>query len=116
MAYILLMVALVAIAFIPPTTDSAASIRKQVSPRSADFAPCVRPDEQRTVQVTLAFEISEWGRPDNVRIVSSDDDCFNEAAMRAVKKWRYRPTIVDRKRVRRHGVETTLTFELGVSA
>ena len=63
--------------------------------------------------VLMEFTISPAGQPTNVVVVDADPkNIFNRAAIRAVKKWKYRPQIIDGKPTPRPGVQTVLTFEL----
>lgn len=39
--------------------------------------------------VELIFDITAQGRTENIRIVASTNDCYNEAAANAVARWRY---------------------------
>lgn len=50
--------------------------------------------------VALRFDVDERGRTRNVRVLRSDDDCLDKAAVRTAKTWRYVP-------LRRGGVVTS---------
>jgi protein TonB len=42
-------------------------------------------------RVTVVFMVNERGRVDAPRIESSSDPVFNEAALAAIKQWRFDP-------------------------
>lgn len=63
--------------------------------------------------VLMEFTISPAGQPTDVVVVDADPrTIFDRAAIRAVKKWKYRPQIIDGKPTARPGVQTVLRFEL----
>lgn len=68
-------------------------------------------DQMETV--TVRFVVDEQGKVDDLEVADSTNDCFNEAALEAVQKWKYPP--VDKKcnnRPSRHKVTTRLSFRL----
>lgn len=63
--------------------------------------------------VLLEFTISKSGAPTNVTVVDADPPkLFNKAAIRAVKKWKYRPKLEGGQPVERAGVQTVITFQM----
>jgi TonB family protein len=51
------------------------------------------PKRDRTVHVVVEFVISEQGKPEDIRVVSSTDPAFNEPAIRAVLKRQFKPVV-----------------------
>ncbi len=60
-----------------------------VYPRSC--APAAQPIES----VTVTFTVSGAGRVSAERVASSTNGCFNEAALNALRRWRFEPRTVD---------------------
>jgi len=62
--------------------------------------------------VLVEFTITPTGAvKDPVVVTSVPSSIFNRAALRAIRKWRYKPRIVDGVPVERPGIRTRLTFE-----
>jgi len=87
-----------------------------------DAVPLVRvpPDypmraEQRNLEdwVTVEFTISVTGSVKDPHVVDSTNSVFHRAAIRAIRKWKYNPKVVDGKPVEQHGVRVTLDFSFG---
>ena len=63
--------------------------------------------------VRLSFDVNELGEVNKVKVISSNPRrLFDQAAKRAVYKWKYRPKIVDGKAVKRTGLIIQLDFKL----
>jgi protein TonB len=63
--------------------------------------------------VELAFTISVTGSVKNARVIKAKPaNVFNRAALKAIKKWKYRPKIVNGTAVEKKGIRVRLTFEL----
>jgi len=62
--------------------------------------------------VFVEFDVTKDGATENIRTVESTNSCFNEAAVSAVAKWRYRPKALSGVPVERKGVQTQISFEL----
>lgn len=63
--------------------------------------------------VRVRFAISRSGQVKNAMVVDSQPAViFDEAALRAVRKWKYQPKVVDGRQVERHGLLVKLTFKL----
>jgi len=63
--------------------------------------------------VTLEFEIEPDGSVSAPRIVASEPaNIFNQAALRAITRWKFKPTVIDGKPVRDTG-RFTLRFKMG---
>jgi len=63
--------------------------------------------------VRLRFSIDRSGRTKNVVVVDSKPAVvFDEAALAAVRKWKYQPKVVDGQSVERHGLTVRLTFKV----
>ncbi len=52
-------------------------------------------DAAELEQVTIMFDITAAGRTANPRTLLSTNDCFNDAALAAIGKWRFDPRTVD---------------------
>lgn len=63
--------------------------------------------------VRIEFTISETGSVRRPRVIGAHpSSIFNEAAIRAIRKWKYKPRIENGKRVPTPGVRVQLTFKL----
>lgn len=92
------------------------------APSDADVMPLVRIEPtyparaaSRGIEgwVLLEFTITPAGTVRDPRVVDYEpSSIFNSAAIRAVKKWKYKPKIVDGAAVPREGVQVVLTFVL----
>lgn len=60
--------------------------------------------------VTVAFSVTKEGLPESVRVVETTDACFNDAAVAAVRGWKYTPRKVGGHRQPQEGLEATFTF------
>ncbi len=87
-----------------------------------DAVPLVRvpPDypmraEQRNLEgwVTVEFTISVTGAVKDPKVIDSTNSVFHRAAIRAIRKWKYNPKVVDGNAVEQHGVQVTLDFNFG---
>jgi len=92
------------------------------SPSDADVSPLVRVPPQyppraqeRGIEgwVLVEFSISKTGTVADPVVVDADPpSTFNRAALRAVRKWKYRPRVENGQPVERHGVQTVIRFDL----
>lgn len=92
------------------------------APSDADISPLVRVPPQypprpqeRGIEgwVLIEFSITKTGTVADAFVVDADPaSMFNRAALRAVRKWKYRPKIQDGQPVERHGVQTVIRFDL----
>lgn len=63
--------------------------------------------------VEIAFTITTTGATENLRVVAEDPPgVFGRAAMKAVRKWKYKPQVIDGKVQPRPNVRVMLKFEL----
>ncbi|HTQ98724.1 MAG TPA: energy transducer TonB [Candidatus Acidoferrum sp.] len=63
--------------------------------------------------VTVQFTITETGSvADAVVVDASPKGMFDEAALKAIAKWRYNPKVEDGVAVARKGIQTMLRFQL----
>ncbi len=60
--------------------------------------------------VSVIFDVNAAGRPTNPRVTASSDDCFEDAAVAAVTKWRFNPRTVDGAPRPQKNIEATLNF------
>lgn len=90
-------------------TDAAASPIVRVNPTMPRKATI----EQVEGAVIVAFDIGPTGSTENVRILEEDPPAygFGAAAVRAVKRWRYRAKIVDGRPVVQKGLRIRLSFQ-----
>jgi protein TonB len=62
--------------------------------------------------VLLEFTVTTLGTTEDIRVADSDPPrTFDRAAMRAVKKFKYRPKVVDGQPVVQHGVQIVISFD-----
>lgn len=63
--------------------------------------------------VEVAFTITTTGATENVRVVAEEPPgVFGRAAIKAVRKWKYKPQVIDGKTQPRPDVRVMLKFEL----
>lgn len=63
--------------------------------------------------VEVSFTITSTGATDNVQVVAEDPPgVFGRAATKAVRKWKYKPQMVEGKVQPRPGIRVLLKFEL----
>ena len=94
----------------PPSEDHDAQPLVRIPP--SGFEACFD-DAPAQVVVDLVFDVNEDGRTQNVRVLNSNDPCFDRHVIRAIEKWRYAPKVVEGIPVPRTGVRSSITFEIG---
>jgi protein TonB len=63
--------------------------------------------------VSLSFTIDETGRPTNIQVIGAEPRrMFERSAMRALKKWKYQPKIVNGKAVAQVGQTVKIEFKM----
>ncbi len=63
--------------------------------------------------VRMEFTIGKTGSVKDVKVIEGKPPgVFDDAAVKAIKKWKYKAKVVDGKRVERHGIRVKLKFEL----
>lgn len=90
--------------------------------RDGEATPIVRIEPKYPVQaardgkegfVVLSFTINEVGGVDDVEVINADPKrIFDREAKRALRKWKYKPKIVDGVRVKQTGMKVQLDFKL----
>jgi protein TonB len=90
--------------------------------RDGDASPIVRIEPKYPMQaqrdgkegwVKLSFTINEVGGVEDVVVIDAKPKrVFNKAARRALKKWKYKPRVVDGKPQRRPGLTVQLDFTM----
>ena len=90
--------------------------------RDGDASPIVRIEPKYPIQaqrdgregwVKLSFTINEVGGVEDVEVIDAEPKrIFNKAARRALKKWKYKPKVVDGKPQRRPGLTVQLDFTM----
>lgn len=64
--------------------------------------------------VYLEFDINIRGATENIKVLESQPKgVFDQAAISAVKKWRYQPKVNDGKKVRTRNFRNRINFKLG---
>lgn len=63
-------------------------------------------------RVHVRFDVTATGNVENIEVIETTNDCFNEPTLRSVKKWIYLPRFDGHGWTRRRGVETVLEFRL----
>ncbi len=111
------------VAQLVPTVDasSAMSKMKMTAGSDRDIVPLVRinPDYppralSRGIQgwVIVQFTISATGTVKDQKVVDSSNKIFDDAALKAIARWRYNPKVDEGVAVERKGVQTKLVFQL----
>ncbi len=78
---------------------------------SPDYpARCERRARSRET-VTIRFTLSEFGTVQNARISETTNRCFTEAALDAVRQWRYNPRLKDGKPVQSTEKSVSIRFD-----
>ncbi|NMH64413.1 energy transducer TonB [Shewanella salipaludis] len=90
--------------------------------RDGDATPIVRIEPQYPIAaardgkegyVQLRFTINEMGGVDDVEVIKAEPKrLFDREAIRALKKWKYKPKIVDGKPLKQPGMTVQLDFTL----
>ncbi|UTP71733.1 energy transducer TonB [Alteromonas sp. LMIT006] len=93
--------------------------------RDGEATPIVRIEPKYPVQaardgkegwVRLSFTINEVGGVEDVDVIEADPKrIFDREAKRALRKWKYKPKIVDGKPVKQPGMRVQLDFTLDKS-
>jgi len=76
----------------PDGSDIPAALTETITPIYPRFCEAGA-DPVETVEVS--FNITADGRVAGARVLSSSDDCFERAALNAIKRWRFRPRTVN---------------------
>ena len=105
-----------------PDLDIAGGPYLGAAPSDADVIPMVRVNPQYPISaaergiegwVLVRFSITTSGTVKDAKVIDAKPSAiFNRAALRAIRKWKYKPKIVDGKPVERRGVTVRLNFEL----
>lgn len=90
--------------------------------RDGDATPIVRIEPKYPIQaardgkegwVTLSFTINEIGGVEDVDVIEADPKrVFDKEAKRALRKWKYKPKVVDGKPMRQPGLTVRLDFKM----
>ena len=115
-----------AVGEIMPMVDTEVELEKATSLGAgggdSDVVPLVRVDpqyppkaRQRRIEgwVDIEFTIGPAGTVENPKVIGANPaTVFERSALRAVRRWRYNPKVVDGVAVERRGVRVRLRFEL----
>ena len=63
-------------------------------------------------RVTVVYDVSARGLPENVRVRETTNECFNDVAVAAIRRWVFEPRKVDRRSRPQEDLESTFTFVL----
>mgnify|MGYP005995626057 FL=1 len=90
--------------------------------RDGDATPIVRIEPKYLIQaardgkegwVTLSFTINEIGGVEDVDVIEAEPKrIFDKEAKRALRKWKYKPKVVDGKAMRQPGLTVRLDFKM----
>ena len=90
--------------------------------RDGDATPIVRIEPKYPIQaardgkegwVRLSFTINEIGGVEDVKVIEAQPKrIFNKEAKRALRKWKYKPKVVDGKSMRQPGLTVQLDFKM----
>ncbi|WP_158100635.1 energy transducer TonB [Neiella marina] len=107
---------------LPQVSINNGGIPAPSAPSDGDARPIVRvepkyPIKQATAGITgyviMQFSILADGSTGDIEVIESQPKrAFERAAMRALKKWKYRPKLVDGKSVIQQGLKVRLDFDL----
>jgi protein TonB len=115
-----------AVGEILPMADTAVELEKASSLGAGggdrDVVPLVRVDpqyppqaKQRRIEgwVDIEFTIGPAGTVEDPKVIGANPPTvFEQAALRAVRRWRYNAKMVDGAAVARHGVQVRIRFKL----
>ncbi len=69
-------------------------------------------DKKVAPYVQLSFDINEHGETTNIKVIKAEPELvFNQAAIDALSKWKYKPKYVDGQPVYQKGLTVQLDFE-----
>lgn len=93
-----------------PVGDSAATPLVRVNPQMPRKAKM----EGIGGRVLVRFDIGPTGRTENVQVIDEEPlgYGFGNAALRAVKRWKYRPKVIDGAAVIQKGIEVLFPFKI----
>ena len=104
------------------STPSSTTAAFRVSGIDGDAMPLVRPTPDYPARAAAAgtegwvqvqFSVTAAGTVrDAVVVASEPGTLFDEAALKAIARWRYNPRVVDGMAVERVGLQTVIRFEL----
>ncbi|GAA6205474.1 MULTISPECIES: TonB family protein [Thalassotalea] len=90
--------------------------------RDGDATPIVRIEPKYPIQaardgkegwVKLSFSINEIGGVEDVTVIDAEPKrIFDKEAKRALRKWKYKPKVVDGKPLRQTGLSVQLDFKM----
>lgn len=90
--------------------------------RDGDATPIVRIEPKYPIQaardgkegwVKLSFSINEIGGVDDVEVIDAEPKrIFDKEAKRALRKWKYKPKVVDGKPMKQTGLTVQLDFKM----
>ncbi|CAK9039301.1 TonB family protein [Durusdinium trenchii] len=91
----------------PATVIIEARLSRSIAPQYPNR--CARRAEDLE-RVTVIFDVTENGRPANIRVADTTNDCFNTVAVSTLKRWRFEPKTIDGAPRPDIGKQATLNF------
>lgn len=92
----------------PLPNDVAPKIETRIEPV---YPPNCEANAKPVETVDLAFNVSADGLVTGERVVSASNPCFREAALNALRRWKYAPRTVDGAPQPAYDLRATLRFE-----
>ncbi len=90
--------------------DSQGQRAKPVERRAPEYPTECLEEAKEKETVTVAFDVDQDGALKNILIRESSNACFDNAAIAAVKTWRYNPALKEGRPVEQSGNATRLSF------
>lgn len=75
-------------------------------------ANCVANKGSFAASVSVIFDVNKTGKVENVRVINSDNPCFNQSTVNSVSKWKYAPILKRGKPRKRTGVQSMIKYTL----
>jgi protein TonB len=64
--------------------------------------------------ITLGFTVTEAGEVEDIKVIHAEPTrIFNKVAKRALKKWKFKPKVVDGKSIKQTNLIQTFKFSIG---
>ncbi|MGX9419088.1 TonB family protein [Vibrio sp. RC27] len=103
------------VASVPVTQPANIGQNQQIMPlhRAEPVYPSKAIQRRIEGYVIVSFDISESGRPINIKVVEEQPKrIFNREAIKALKRWKYQPKMVNGNPIAQHDQKVKLEFKL----